>query len=556
MFQFLMNHRNKIQKTEYICNTNSTNIQMARIKDKIKTKLSSSLAFISYLCNSSIRVICVHVFVLSVLCLLSSDLYAEEMLKTSKVKVGDKAPLTDSLKKPHEDGKAIVLLLLSNPMQCENCEKVSQLIKEEIEKYKDNVSSIAKGGEDMRGALDEETIQLKKLYGFVTVGQPWTFIIDREGILKKIFIGQISKEELNDAIKQAIEKKVGEGEKSGDIVGQGFSPAGVKEFTFVVAEGNIELNGTKFSVWTYNGTVPGPEIRVKEGDIVRVKLQNKSGAKHGMFFHGLHVSPKVAMQEEVPVEPGYEYTYEFEAKPSGTHLYHCSYNMAEHLDRGMYGAFIVEEKTTPSSPPLRPPPSPPLEGGEKGEVEGGEGGGYKEFVYIIDDWNSKAAKGESHHGAGHPRDMMDYDITTINGKSITDSPAVMDVKAGERVRIRLANIGSLPHALRLAEGFTITHMDSYPLPEPRKENSLTLLGGQRYDIVITPDKKGKLSFYHSINFPPTFEQKMAELSNSEHSHDEHNPPSPVDPVTTIVAVPRITTKGITKEEIAIVMEVK
>ncbi|MBI5747899.1 MAG: multicopper oxidase domain-containing protein, partial [Nitrospinae bacterium] len=327
-----------------------------------------------------------------------ASIHAEEMLKTSKIKVGDKAPLTDSLKKPHEDGKAIVLFLLSNPMQCEKCEELSQLIKEETEKYKDSVVYISKGGEDIRGAIDEETIQLKKLYGFVTVGQPWTFIIDREGILKKIFIGQISKEELNDAIKQAIEKKT--------------SGGNVREFTFVVAEGNIELNGTKFSVWTYNGTVPGPEIRVKEGDTVRVKLQNKSAAKHGMFFHGLHVPPKVAMQEEVAVEPGYEYVYEFEAKPSGTHLYHCSYNMAEHLDRGLYGAFIVEAK-------------------DDGKFD-------KEFVYIIDDWNSKAAKGESHHGMGHPRDMMDSDITTINGKSITGSPVVMEVKVGERIRIRLA----------------------------------------------------------------------------------------------------------------------
>src|SRR3989338_3038836 len=279
MFQFLINK------------VTSCKLQVA---SNVILRRSRRISYILYLASCILHLASIH---------------AEEMLKTSKVKVGEKAPITDSLKKPHEDGKAIVLLLLSNPMQCENCEKVSQLIKEEIEKYKDDIAYIAKGGQDIRGAIDEETIQLKKLYGFLTVGQPWTFIIDKEGVLKKIFFCQISKEELNDAIKQAIEKKVGEGEKSGDIVGQGFSPAGVKEFTFVVAEGNIELNGTKFSVWTYNGTVPGPEIRVKEGDIVRVKLQNKSGAKHGMFFHGLHVPPKVAMQEDVPVEPGYEYTY-------------------------------------------------------------------------------------------------------------------------------------------------------------------------------------------------------------------------------------------------------
>ncbi len=482
MCLFLINHRNKI---EYILNTNFTNIRIARIKDKIKAKLFSSLDFLSCSCNLSIRVIRVHVFVLSVLCLLSSDLYAEEMLKTSKVKIGEKSPLIDSLKKAHEDGKAIVLLLLSNPMQCENCEKVNQLIKEEIEKYKDNVAYIAKGGQDIRGALDDETLKLKKLYGFVTVGQPWTFIIDKQGVLQKIFFGAVNRNELNDAIQSVINKKAGEG----------FSPANVKEFTFVVKEGDIELNGTKFSVWTYNGTIPGPEIRVKEGDTVRIKLQNKSGAKHGMFFHGLHVPPKVAMQEEVSLDSGYEYIYEFEAKPGGTHIYHCSFNMAEHLDRGLYGAFIVEGKDD-----------------EKFD---------KEFVYIIDDWNSKTAKGESHHGMGHPRDMKDYDITTINGKSITGSPVVMDVKTGEKIRIRLISIGNLPHTLRSPEGFTITHVDSYPLPETRKENSLTLLGGQRYDIVITPDKKGKLSFYHSINFPPTLSQKLAELSQSEHSHDEN-----------------------------------
>jgi hypothetical protein len=458
---------------------------------------------------------------------LTTVSYAEEMLKTSKVKVGEKVPLTDSLKKSNEEGKAIILLLLSNPMQCENCEAMDKLVKEFSGKYKD-VVLIAKGGGDLLGAVDNETIVLKSLYGFVTIGQPWTFIIDREGVLKKIFIGKISEEELNDAIKLSIEKKTKKAE--GDV----------KEFVFTVMEGNIELNGAKFPVWTYNGTIPGPEVRVKEGDTVRVKLQNKSGAKHGMFFHGLHVPPKVAMQEEVALDPGYEYIYEFEAKPSGTHLYHCSFNMAEHLDRGLYGAFIVEGK-------------------DDEKVD-------KEFVYIIDDWNSKAAKGESHHGIGHPRDMKDYDITTINGKSITNSPLVMGAKAGEKIRIRLISIGNLPHALRLPEGFTITHVDSYPLPEPRKENSLTLLGGQRYDIVITPEKRGKLSFYHSINFPPTLSQKLAELYKSEHKHDGHNSTShsvnhihetgSTEGVVPAVAVQQTASKAAAKEEIAIIIEVK
>ncbi len=517
MFQFLMNHINRI---EYILNTNFTNIRIARIKTKDKKQdarnekqekscLLPLSSYFLFLCNSSIRVIRVHVFVLSVFCLISSVvclpvLQAEELLKTSKVKVGEKVPLTDSLKKAHEDGKAIILLLLSNPMQCENCEKMSQLIKEEMEKYKDNAAYIVKGGLDIRGATDEETIQLKKLYGFVTIGQPWTFVIDKQGVLRKIFFGMISQNDLADAIQPII--------KTGFV--------NIKEFIFAVTEGEVELNGTKFMVWKYNDSFPGPEIRVKEGDMVRVKLQNKSGGKHGMFFHGIHVPPKVAMQEEVAVDPGYEYIYEFEAKPSGTHLYHCSYNMAEHIDRGLYGSFIVEAKDD-----------------EKFD---------KEFVYIIDDWNSKAARGESHHGAGHPRDMMDYDITTINGKSIKDNPVVMEVKAGERIRIRLANLGSLPHALRLPEGFTLTHEDGYLLPEPKKEGFLTIYSGKRHDIVITAEKKGRLSFYHSINFPKPFGAD----EKAEHKHDESHASH---------GKTHLEEKGnlkTNKEEIALIMEVK
>ncbi|MEK6681632.1 MAG: multicopper oxidase domain-containing protein [Nitrospirota bacterium] len=63
--------------------------------------------------------------------------------------------------------------------------------------------------------------------------------------------------------------------------------AETREFIFTVTDGEIELNGTRFMVWKYNDMFPGPEIRVKEGDIVKIKLRNMSGAKHGLFFHGL-----------------------------------------------------------------------------------------------------------------------------------------------------------------------------------------------------------------------------------------------------------------------------
>ncbi|MBI5682809.1 MAG: multicopper oxidase domain-containing protein [Deltaproteobacteria bacterium] len=275
--------------------------------------------------------------------------------------------------------------------------------------------------------------------------------------------------------------------------------AETREFELTVTDGEVELNGTKFMVWKYNDTFPGPEIRVKEGDVVKVKLMNKSSAKHGLFFHGLHVNPRVSLQEqEIIVDPGYEYTYgEFVAGPPGTHLYHCSYNMAEHLSRGLYGAFIVEAKDEPKYD--------------------------KEYVYIFSDWNSKSAKGEGSHELGHPMTIMDNDITTINNRVVKgDNPIILDIKKGERVRLRFANIGHLPHKLKFSKTFLVTHEDGYPAPNPQKQDSLTIYSGKRFDLIVTIDKTGKYIFSHSITMPESAAQKLAEPDSGKHAaHNNH-----------------------------------
>jgi FtsP/CotA-like multicopper oxidase with cupredoxin domain len=290
------------------------------------------------------------------------------------------------------------------------------------------------------------------------------------------------------------------------LAGQAY--AETREFTLTVTDGEIELNGTKFYVWKFNNMFPGPEIRVKEGDVVKIKLKNMSSAKHGLFFHGLYVNAKVSLQEqEISVDPGYEYTYgEFIAGPPGTHLYHCSYNMAEHLSRGLFGAFIVEE--------AKPVPA--------GSKQGDESKPDKEFVYIFSDWNSKSEKGSDHLGAGHPRAMLDNDITAINDKAVTgNNPINMEAKDGERVRIRLANLGQLPHKIKFAEGFIVTHEDGYRISEPKTEDSLNIYPGKRYDIAITAKKSGKAIFYHSIEMPKSAGEKLDELESLQKHDGEH-----------------------------------
>lgn len=132
---------------------------------------------------------------------------SQEMLKTSRVMVGEPAPFTDSLKIANEAGNIIVMTLFPNPMGCRGCDSMVELIKDQAQVYKGKVEFIMKGGEDMLGATDQETVVLKRSYGFVTMGEPWTFIIDKKGTLRNILIGSLSKEGLEEAIKGVMEEK-------------------------------------------------------------------------------------------------------------------------------------------------------------------------------------------------------------------------------------------------------------------------------------------------------------------------------------------------------------
>ena len=122
----------------------------------------------------------------------------------------------------------------------------------------------------------------------------------------------------------------------------------LREYTLVAQNKTIEVvPGVEFAAWTYNGRVPGPTIRVTEGDRVRITHLNASDHPHSLHFHGIHpgsVDGVFDMRSGV-VAPGGRYIYEFDAEPFGLHLYHChTAPLAKHLAKGLYGAFIVDPK--------------------------------------------------------------------------------------------------------------------------------------------------------------------------------------------------------------------
>ncbi|HEY7984738.1 MAG TPA: multicopper oxidase domain-containing protein, partial [Ktedonobacterales bacterium] len=100
--------------------------------------------------------------------------------------------------------------------------------------------------------------------------------------------------------------------------------------------------GVAYHAWTFNGTVPGPVIRVRQGQLVHFTLTNSSQMPHSIDFHAAQTPWNVNYQ---PVAPGKSFSFDFRANYPGVFMYHCGTPPAMvHMANGMYGAIIVEPK--------------------------------------------------------------------------------------------------------------------------------------------------------------------------------------------------------------------
>ncbi len=177
-------------------------------------------------------------------------------------------------------------------------------------------------------------------------------------------------------------------------------PGRVREYSLAALDKEIEIApGVFFPAWTYNGTVPGPIIRATEGDLLRVKLVNGGAHPHTIHFHGIHPANMDGVFEIV--EPGDSFTYEFEARPAGLHLYHChSTPLKKHIHKGLYGAFIID----PAEP--RPPA--------------------QELVLVMNGYDTDGDGGNNFY--------------TVNGRSFYYAKYPIRVSRSRPVRIYLVNI--------------------------------------------------------------------------------------------------------------------
>ncbi|MBK8137708.1 MAG: multicopper oxidase domain-containing protein [Chloroflexi bacterium] len=117
---------------------------------------------------------------------------------------------------------------------------------------------------------------------------------------------------------------------------------------FDISAGDIEIEiapGVFFPAWAYNARVPGPTIRCRQDDNLRINFSNFSTHPHTMHFHGFHPAEMDGIEGEYrgAIQPGENFTYTFDADPFGCHLYHChALPLRRHIHKGMYGAFIID----------------------------------------------------------------------------------------------------------------------------------------------------------------------------------------------------------------------
>lgn len=251
----------------------------------------------------------------------------------------------------------------------------------------------------------------------------------------------------------------------------------VKVFELTARPVLWQLNAdTQVTAWSYNGAVPGPLIRVTEGDQVRVVFKNELPEPTSIHWHGLRVpanmdgvsQPPISQE---PVMPGETFVYEFEAKPAGTFMYHSHYDTDTQINIGLFGGFIVEPKNWAETQPDQ------------------------DITLILNEWRVE-------NGLTYPAmpAMGEPNFFTINGKTFPDIPTI-NVKRGERVRIRFIGAGQFEHPMHLhGMPFKIVATDGYPVPEVAQltKDVVPVHPGERFDIEFVADNPGQWAFHCHI----------------------------------------------------------
>jgi FtsP/CotA-like multicopper oxidase with cupredoxin domain len=248
---------------------------------------------------------------------------------------------------------------------------------------------------------------------------------------------------------------------------------GVKVFDLDVSviEWNI-LPDQRVEAYAFNRQVPGPRLRVTEGDHVRINVTNDLPEATSVHWHGMILPNRMDGAAEVtqkPIEPGETFTYEFTAGQAGTYFYHSHKEPDRQQGLGMYGALIVDPK------------DPARDAAYDYD---------QEVVIQLQEWLER-------DGYTYPAMIMEGALPnyfTINGKSYPETETI-NMEVGERLRIRfIGSNNNFVHPMHVHGGpFEIVETDGNVVPEEARilKDTVNVGPGERYDVIWEAREPGK-----------------------------------------------------------------
>jgi manganese oxidase len=233
---------------------------------------------------------------------------------------------------------------------------------------------------------------------------------------------------------------------------------GVKEFHLTVEEIDWEMApGMVVHAWGYNGRTPGPTIEAVEGDRVRILVTNKLPEPTSVHWHGL-ILPSgmdgIAGLSQPAIMPGETFAYEFTLKQHGTQMYHSHGDEMVQIGLGAMGFFIIHPKHRAKKTD-------------------------RDFAIFLNEWFVSPGSARP-----DPNVMTEFNTFTFNSRAFPGT-APLVAKTGDRVRIRIANIGQESHPIHIhGHTFKVVATDGGDIPEAAQwpETTVLVSPGQTRDF--------------------------------------------------------------------------
>ena len=254
----------------------------------------------------------------------------------------------------------------------------------------------------------------------------------------------------------------------------------IVEYNMEASEFEWEIApGKKIEAWGFNKQLPGPAHRAKVGDTLVVRFTNNLKEPTMIHWHGLRIPAAMdgtgAVQK--PIEPGEFFEYRFVVPDAGTFWYHSHFNETVQLERGMYGALIVEDQTDPVFD--------------------------EERIIMVDDMKMDANNSFTKPSWFVPRIVERHDgregnTLLINGKE----NSLIEVNAGQTERWRFINSSSARYFTLYLGGkeFKIIGTDGGLIEHPRTVTSVLITPGERIDIAAGPFNEGETFSMESLRY--------------------------------------------------------